>query len=252
MPSSDPSHEAPSASLPLSVVIPFRDEADSLEPLWAELASVLEGLGHDAEVIFVDDASEDAGPSYVRALSERDSRVRLLSLTPHVGQSAALDAGFRVAGGDWVATLDADLQNDPADLPRLLALRAEADCVCGIRTPREDRFAKRLASRVANGVRRRLLRDGVTDIGCSLRVMRRSQLDRIKMFRGGHRFLPSMLAMEGARIVERPVRHRPRRHGRSKYGILGRLRVVGPDLLAMLWLARRVDRYEAKELSRRA
>lgn len=245
------SHD-PSPLPHLSVVIPFRDEAESLEALWAELSAVLDGLGFESEVIFVDDASRDAGPEILRGLFGRDRRLRLLSLSPHSGQSAALDAGFRAARGAWVATLDADLQNDPRDLPRLLAARGEADCVCGIRTPREDRTAKRLASRVANSVRRRLLGDGVRDIGCSLRVMRKDLLDRVKLFRGAHRFLPSLLAMEGARIIECTVRHRPRRYGRSKYGIWGRLRVVVPDLLAMLWLAKRIDRCEVKELSRRA
>lgn len=236
----------------LSVVIPYRDEEDSLIVLHAELSGVLDTLALEAEILLVDDGSRDAGPEIARQLAHRDPRLRLLRLSPGSGQSAALEAGFRAARGELVATLDADLQNDPADLPRLLERLETADCVCGIRAPREDALSKRLASWIANSIRRRVLADGVSDIGCSLRVMRRAQLERIKLFRGGHRFLPSMLRMEGARIVECPVRHRPRRHGRSKYGITQRLRAVVPDLLAMLWLARRIDRYEVKELSRRA
>lgn len=236
----------------LSVVIPYRDEADSLVELHAELTTVLDTLVFDTEILLVDDGSRDGGPEIARRLAHRDPRLRLLSLSPPSGQSAALAAGFGAARGEVVATLDADLQNDPADLPRLLDRLETADCVCGIRTPREDGATKRLASRVANRIRRRVLGDGVSDIGCSLRVMRRAQLARIKLFRGGHRFLPSMLRMEGARIAECPVRHRPRRHGRSKYGIARRLLAVGPDLIAMVWLARRIDRYEVKELSRRA
>ncbi|MFO0689030.1 MAG: glycosyltransferase [Myxococcota bacterium] len=236
----------------LSIVIPFRDEEPSLALLHAELAAVLDSLPFTAEMIFVDDESRDEGAGVVARLAVGDPRVRLLSLSPHSGQSAALEAGFRAARGELVATMDADLQNDPADLPALLAALVEADCVCGVRVARRDALGTRLASRAANAIRRRVLGDEVEDIGCSLRVMRRSWLERIKLFRGGHRFLPVLLALEGARIAERPVRHRPRRHGRSKYGVLMRLRVVWADLLGVAWLSRRVARYEVKELSRRA
>jgi glycosyltransferase involved in cell wall biosynthesis len=234
----------------LSVVIPFRDEAPSLAGLHAELRDTLDPLERPLEMLFVDDASRDDGPAIVEGLAARDPRIRLLRLTPHAGQSAALEAGFRAARGEIVATLDADGQNDPADLPALLAALPGADCVCGVRVDRQDARATRLASWIANRVRGRLLGDGVSDIGCSLRVMRAAPLSRIKLFRGGHRFLPAMLKMEGARIVERPVRHRPRLHGTSSYGIASRLAVVWLDLLGMLWWARRIDRYEVKESPR--
>lgn len=235
----------------LSVVIAFRNEAPSLAELHAELARVLDAFPFASEMIFVDDESSDDGRVVVGLLAAEDPRIRLLALTPHSGQSAALEAGFRAARGELVATLDADLQNDPADLPILVAALAEADCVCGVRVERHDRLSARIASRLANGIRRRVLGDGIRDIGCSLRVVRRSFLERIKLFRGAHRFLPVLLALEGARIVERPVHHRPRRHGRSSYGVWMRLRVVWADLLGVAWLARRVARYEVKELSRR-
>ncbi len=234
----------------LSVVIPFRDEAESLVALHAELAHVLDARSEASEILFVDDASRDDGSRIVRDLARVDRRVRLLTLVPHAGQSAALEAGFRAARGQIVATLDADGQNDPADLPALLAELARADCVCGVRVDRRDAFARRLASRVANAIRARVLGDGVRDIGCSIRVMRADQLRRVKLFRGAHRFLPSLLAAEGARIVQCPVRHRRRHHGRSKYAIAGRLAVVWLDLLGVLWLRRRTDRYEVKELNR--
>ena len=236
----------------LSVVIPFRDEAPSLRVLYGELAAVLDSLDFESEVIFIDDESHDEGRQIIIDLAIDDRRLRLLSLSPHAGQSAALEAGFRAARGEIIATLDADLQNVPADLPRLIEALDHADCVCGVRIDRQDSFSKRLASRIANGIRRFVLSDGVHDIGCSLRVMRASDLARIKLFRGGHRFLPSLLAMQGARIVELPVRHRPRRFGRSKYGIGRRLGVVWVDLLAVVWMKRRTDRYEVKELNRRA
>ncbi len=235
----------------LSVVIPFRDEEESLRTLHVELARVLDGLPWESELIFVDDESRDGGRMVVMDLAARDERVRLLGLSPHRGQSAALEAGFQAARGGIIATLDADLQNDPADLPRLLAALDRADCVCGVRFDRRDPFVKRVASKLANTIRRLVLSDGVTDVGCSLRVMRAPLLQRIKLFRGGHRFLPALLAMEGARVVELPVSHRVRRHGSSKYGVARRLGVVWADLLAVAWLQRRIDRYEVKELSRR-
>ncbi len=236
----------------LSVVIPFRNEAPSLRALYIELAAVLDSLDFESEMIFVDDESRDEGREILADLAVDDARLRLLSLSPHAGQSAALDAGFRVARGTIIATLDADLQNDPADLPRLIKALDQADCVCGIRVDRQDSISKRLASWIANTIRRFVLSDGVHDIGCSLRVMRASSLAGIKLFRGGHRFLPSLLAMEGARVIELPVRHRPRRHGTSQYGIGRRLGVVWVDLLAVLWMKRRTPRYEVKELNRRA
>lgn len=236
----------------LSVVIPFRNEAPSLRALYIELAAVLDSLDFESEMIFVDDESRDEGREILADLAADDARLRLLSLSPHAGQSAALGAGFRVARGTIIATLDADLQNDPADLPRLIKALDQADCVCGVRVDRQDSISKRLASWIANTIRRFVLSDGVHDIGCSLRVMRASSLAGIKLFRGGHRFLPSLLAMEGARVIELPVRHRPRRHGTSQYGIGRRLGVVWVDLLAVLWMKRRTPRYEVKELNRRA
>ncbi len=236
----------------LSIVIPFRDEAPSLRDLHAELGQVLDGFAFASEILFVDDESRDEGCQIVRDLAGSDPRVRLLSLSPHAGQSAALEAGFRAARGEIVATLDADLQNVPGDLPRLLEALDRADCVCGVRVDRNDPISKRIASRIANGIRRFVLSDGIHDIGCSLRVMRASSLARIKLFRGGHRFLPSLLAMEGARVIALPVSHRPRRYGRSNYGVGGRLVAGCVDLMAVIWMKRRVDRHEVKELNRRA
>lgn len=218
--------------------------------LYQELTVVLDGLSFESEMIFVDDASTDDGCSLLRAVSMKDSRLRVLSLSPHSGQSAALEAGFRAARGELIATLDADGQNDPADLPRLVDAIEGADCVNGIRQSRRDRFSKRIASRIANRIRRRVLGDSVEDIGCSLRVMRAESLQRVKLFRGSHRFLPALLAMEGARIVELPVRHRPRLHGTSKYAIRDRLAATWVDLCAAMWMKRRIHRYEVKELQR--
>ncbi len=165
--------------------------------------------------------------------------MRVLRLTENCGQSAALDAGFRAARGSVVATIDADLQNDPADLPRLLAALDGADVVNGVRLRRHDPIGRRLSSRLANVFRNWLTNETVTDVGCSLRVMRARYLRRIKLYRGMHRFLPTLLRMEGARVIELPVRHRPRRRGRSKYGVANRLWVGLGDAFAVRWMQRR-------------
>ena len=228
--------------------MPVRDEVNALEPLLLELDAALGGLPLALEWVFVDDASRDGSLERLRELSQKDARLRVLALDAHAGQSAALDAGFRAACSDAVATLDADGQNDPADLPRLLAGLADADCVNGVRRRRRDGPFRRLASGVANATRRRVLGDAVSDIGCSLRVMRSRHLRRVKLFRGLHRFLPVLLELEGARLAEVPVAHRARRFGRSKYGIWDRAPEALADLLAVAWMRRRALRTRVREV----
>ncbi len=179
----------------------------------------------------------------LRDLKAKDPRVRVLSLTRPGGQSAALCAGFRAARGELVATLDADLQNDPADLAKLLAaIEAGADVANGVRQNRDESRLRLISSRIANRVRNAVTHEEVSDVGCSLRVMRARYLREVKLYRGMHRFLPTLLRLEGARVVELPVRHRARRFGRSKYGIGNRLWVGLLDLLAVRWMqARQLD-----------
>jgi glycosyltransferase involved in cell wall biosynthesis len=232
----------------LSVVIPVYDEGDSLPPLHAELEAALRGVAGGVEILYVDDGSRDASLARLRGIAARDPRVRIIALDGNHGQSAAFEAGFRRARGEVVATLDADGQNDPADLPRLLEHLDAADVVNGVRTGRHDSLVRRLSSRIANGFRNRLTHESVKDVGCSLRVMRREHLERVKLWRGMHRFLPTLLRLEGARIVEVPVSHRPRRHGSSKYGIRNRLFVGFVDVFAVRWMQRRALRYRAREL----
>lgn len=231
----------------LSIVIPLRDEAESLAPLHGELDAALASLGGPVEILYVDDGSRDGSRGRLLDLAKRDARVRVLALDGGHGQTAALDAGFRAARGDVVATLDADGQNDPADLPRLLEALEGADVVNGVRVVRRDSALRRLSSRVANGVRNAVTHDRVTDVGCSLRVMRAAPLRRVRLYEGLHRFLPTLLRLEGARVVEIPVRHRPRRRGRSKYGVGNRLLVALADLLAVRWMQRRALRYRVRE-----
>jgi glycosyltransferase involved in cell wall biosynthesis len=226
----------------VSVVIPVFDEEESIGTLHRELDAALAKVAGGVEIVFVDDGSRDRSLERLRAIAATDARVRIVELDGNQGQTAAFAAGFATARGEITVTLDADLQNDPADIPHLLdAFEATgADVVNGVRTQRNDSWLRRLSSRVANGVRNRVTHDHVTDVGCSLRAMRTAQLRRIRPFRNMHRFLPTLLRLEGAtRVVEIPVSHRPRRHGVSKYGIGNRLWVGIADLYGVRWLQAR-------------
>jgi glycosyltransferase involved in cell wall biosynthesis len=231
----------------LSVVVPLFDEEECVEPLHREIDAALGGLPGGLELILVDDGSRDGTLARLRDLADKDPRVRVFALDGRHGQTAALEAGFAAARGEVTATLDGDLQNDPSDIPRLLACLDRADVVNGVRTERRDSWVRRASSRIANGVRNRLTGETVTDVGCSMRVMRTVYLRRIKLFDGMHRFLPTLLRMEGARVMEVPVAHRPRRHGRSKYGIRNRLGRGIIDLFAVRWMQRRALRYRLRD-----
>ncbi len=231
----------------LAVVVPIFDEAESLEPLHRELDAALADFGEALEIVLVDDGSRDGSPDVLREIVRKDPRVRVVTLDANHGQSAALAAGFAVVRAPVVATLDADLQNDPADIPRLLACLVEdVDVVNGVRVTRRDTRVKIWSSRVANAVRNALTGEAVTDVGCSLRVMRTPFVRRIKLYRGMHRFLPTLLRIEGARVIEVPVSHRARRYGVSKYGLWGRLFQGTVDLLAVRWMKSRALRYRAR------
>jgi glycosyltransferase involved in cell wall biosynthesis len=224
----------------LSIVIPVFNEEENLRPLLEELRTALTPSRQDFEVLFVDDCSTDGSLEVLRRLAAEDSRIRVIRLAAHGGQSAALAAGIAAARAPVIATLDADLQADPADLPRLIeALDEGHDAVSGVRTCRHDPWLKRLSSSAANAVRRAVLRDSIHDAGCSLKVFRADALRRVPMFDGVHRFLPALLQLGGARVGEVPVNHRPRRHGDSKYGVHDRLWRGIVDLWAVRWLNRR-------------
>ena len=231
----------------LSVVLPAYNEAESLPVIWAELAAILDGMARPAEVIFVDDGSTDGTPELVRHFRAADPRVRLVRLASNAGLSAALDAGFRHVRGRIVATMDSDLQNDPRDIPRMLAALEGYDAVTGWRQQREDRWLKRVSSKVANHVRNAITREDVRDSACTLRVIRGGCLQRLVRFRGFHRFVPTLLRLAGYRVLELPVHHRARRYGKSHYGLRNRALVTFEDLLAVRWMQSRWLRYEAKE-----
>jgi glycosyltransferase involved in cell wall biosynthesis len=233
----------------LSVVIPVFNEEDNLDPLWQELRPVLDRLGLAFEVVFVDDGSRDRSAEIIRGFRERDARVRLVRLKANAGETAANEAGFKVARGRWVVTMDADLQNDPADIPTLLSHLDRWDAVTGWRVNRAagDSIVRRVSSRIANGIRNRLSDESVQDSGCTFRAFRRECLRELTLYRGFHRFIPTLLRMRGYRVLEIPVNHRRRRFGESKYGVMNRAFVAFADLLAVRWMKSRLLRYEIAE-----
>jgi len=226
----------------ISVVVPVCDERDNLRPLLDELVPVLDRLGEPFEVILVDDGSADGSAQLLDELAAGSGRLRVLHLERHFGKSAALDAGFGAAAGEIVVTLDADLQQDPEDIPTLLGQLGPADAVVGVRARRRDPVWRRLSSRIANRVRNRLTREHVADAACPLNAIRRDAIRRVEMWDGAHRFLATLLRLAGCRVVEWPVRHRPRRAGRSKYGTWDRALRGLRDSLGVRWMRdRRLD-----------
>jgi dolichol-phosphate mannosyltransferase len=230
----------------LSIVIPVRDEAANIAPLVAEAVAALDGLTC-YEIVFVDDGSVDGTAAEILQLAAELSQLRLLRHPHSYGQSAALLSGVKAARGRWIATLDGDGQNDPADIPRLwhLIRAAPADpplLVAGQREKRHDNWSRRIASRVANRVRSRLLGDATPDTGCGLKLFPRALFIDLPAFDHMHRFLPALALRAGATVRSVLVNHRPRRRGASKYGLFDRLGVGIVDLVGVWWLQRRAIR----------
>jgi glycosyltransferase involved in cell wall biosynthesis len=232
----DPHPQAPE----LSIVVPAFDEVENLPVLLDELRHAVEAAGRSAEFLIVDDASGDGSGAWLASEALKDERLRPVLLEARAGQSGALAAGFAHARGDIVVTLDADLQNDPADLPRVLAALDGADVVSGIRRHRHDTAVRLISSRIANTVRRWVLGDSITDIGCSFKAYRREALEGLPLFVGAHRFLPALCQARGATVREIEVSHRPRTRGVTKYGIGNRLWRGIHDLLGVRWLRSRL------------
>jgi glycosyltransferase involved in cell wall biosynthesis len=234
----------------LSIVLPVFNEEDNLEPLLAEIRQVAPRFGRPWEVVLVDDASTDRSLAVIKRLAADQPELRWLAFAGNCGQSAAFCAGFDFARGEILVTLDADGQNDPADIPALLALFDQgADMVIGWRAKRRDSFMKRIASRIGNGVRNRLTRETVRDTGCSLKVMRADMARRLPRFRGMHRYLPTLMKLQGASVAETQVNHRPRLKGVSKYGTWDRAVAGLYDLIGVRWLQSRSFLYTFRDKS---
>jgi dolichol-phosphate mannosyltransferase len=226
----------------VSVVVPLYNEEENVALLQKELAAALAGINH--EIIFVDDGSTDRTLSRLTTAPD----VRVLRFENNAGQSAALYAGANAARGAVVVLIDGDLQNDPADIPRLLLeIERGADLVCGYRAQRKDTLVKRLTSRIANFVRSRFTKDGVRDTGCTLKAMRRECVRALVPFKGMHRFIPALIKGAGYRLVEVPVNHRARRFGESKYGLGNRAVRATIDMFGVRWLLSRQLRYNVSE-----
>jgi len=228
-------------TLDISVVLPGYNEADNIPAMIAEVNGVLLSLGRSFEIVYVDDGSTDNSRLVLENIAEKFPSLRALYHRSNFGQSAAILTGIKASTGNVVVTLDSDLQNDPADIPEMLSLleREKVDAVCGIRQKRQDSRMKLFSSRVANKVRHWILKDGITDAGCALRVMRRTALQQLPEFRALHRFLPTILGIHGYKVIEMPIRHRAREAGVSKYGVGNRLWVGILDIVGLSWYRRR-------------
>jgi len=234
-----------------SVVIPLKNEAGNIAGLIDELEPVMTSLGQSWELICVDDGSTDETRQILKDLQMQKDYLRLILFKKNYGQSSAFDAGFKAARGEFVITLDGDGQNDPKDIHRMIPMIQDCDLVCGIRTKRKDSFTKRLSSRLANFVRQRICEDDVEDTGCSLKVYRRSCLEKIKMFNGMHRFLPALFKIEGFRIQQIPVNHRERLRGKSNYNLFNRSFNTVADLWAVRWMKKRHLDYKIEAIQSR-
>jgi dolichol-phosphate mannosyltransferase len=233
-------------TLELSLVIPCHNEEKNLQPLVSALHAALNSLGVDYEMVITDDCSTDNSWTVLKQLAASDPQLRIQRFQFNCGESAASWAGMQASRGRIIATLDADLQNDPKDLPAMLEALKRADCVCGTRTAtrgKGDNWIRMASSRIANWVRNKLSDENISDAGCTYRVFKRECIANVNFFNGAHRFLPTLIKMEGFRVVEVPVSTNPRFSGTSHYGVWNRLFKSFRDLLGVRWLKSRQLRY---------
>lgn len=233
----------------LSVVFPVYNEEENVPILLDEIARALDGSGWTYEMVAVDDGSTDRSLEVLRGLKSKYSALRVITFVKNSGQTAALDAGWRAARGRFVVSLDADLQNDPADIPKMMKEleRSGSDMVIGIRVNRKDSWNRRMQSRIGNSVRNWITGDRITDTGCSLKLAKREAIEPVRLFTGMHRFLPTLVRYAGFKVVEMPVNHRPRQFGVSKYGAMNRAFKGLADCLAVRWMSSRNLKYQVRE-----
>jgi dolichol-phosphate mannosyltransferase len=231
----------------ISAVVPVYNEQDSLPILVPKLAEVLEGIGLSYEMIFVDDGSRDRSRDILREMAFQFPTLRLLGLKNNRGLSTALLAGMNEAHGDILITLDSDLQNDPEDIPRLLQYLDQYDMATGWRQRRDDPWLKKISSKIANAIRNRISGEAIHDSACTLRIFKKECIRTVPIFNGMHRFLSTLVKMEGYRVIEVPVTHHPRKYGKSKYNIRNRMFRSFVDLLAVRWMKKRRILYDIEE-----
>jgi len=240
----------PESGIELSIVIPIYNEEENIVPLIGEILNAMKDFDKPYEIVLVDDGSRDGTLKLMKqAHKEYPEIVQYISFTENNGQTAAFIAGFRASRGRLVATLDGDRQNDPKDLPGMIERLndGDVDMVNGIRQKRQDNWIRKLSSKIGNGFRNWLTREQVSDVGCSIRVMKRECVAEIPGFNGLHRFFPTLVRMKGFRITEMPVNHRERTLGVSKYGVLNRAFVGFHDTLAVRWMLKRVLNWKVGE-----
>ena len=231
----------------ISVVVPVYNEEENLPVLIPQIAEVLGPLGRTYEMIFVDDGSQDHSRRLLKEMALQYPQIRILGFKKNCGETAAGAAGIKEARGGIVVTIDADLQNDPRDIPRMLDYLKEYDMVTGWRQKREDSWVKRITSRIANRIRNSLSGEEIQDSGCTFRAYKRECLQDIKLYKGMHRFIPTLVKMEGYRVIEIPIAHHPRKFGVSKYTTWNRMWRAFVDLLAVKWMKSRHIHYEIEE-----
>jgi len=236
--------------LSLSLVIPCHNEEGNLRALFQAIHDTLDPLAIPYEIIVTDDASTDSSWELLKQCAAKDQRIRAQRFARNYGQSAALWAGIKAAQGRHILTLDADLQNDPRDAPAFLRALERFDCVCGTRVAARrqgDTWIRIASSRIANWVRNKLSGEQISDAGCTYRAFKRECVADLKFFKGMHRFLPTLVKMEGFTVTEIPISHHPRGAGQTHYGISNRLFASLYDLLAVRWMKRRMFRYQIAE-----
>ena len=237
-------------SVDISVFAPAYNERECLGRLCRSLNETLGGMGRSYEIIIADDGSTDDSLAILKELKKEIPQLRVLSLSRRSGQTAAMEVGFRAARGKYVVSIDADLQNDPADIPAMIELLEadKADMITGHRHKRQDNWLRRFSTRVANGVRNWLTHETIADSACSLKAYKNQIIPKLKLFDGLHRFMPTIVKMNGFRVLEIPVNHRPRTLGTAKYGMWNRVFRALRATFAVRWMQRHTLVYEVKEL----
>jgi len=231
----------------LSIIIPIKNERENIQSLVREIVSSMQPLNKEYEIIFIDDGSKDGSLDEMIKMKKEFPQIRILKFDKNYGQTSGLDAGIRNAKGEIISMLDGDMQSDANDILKLLDELKDCDMVVGIRQKRQDNFIKKISSKIANSVRNKLTNEDIIDTGCPLKVFKKECFNKVKLFTGLHRFLPTLVKLEGYKVKQIPVRHLPRLRGKSKYNIRNRLFRALRDLFAVRWMQRRYLHYKIEK-----